>query len=180
MSNNPNALGGSPSTPESISSRRRKKRTSIETSIRVALEKSFLQNPKPTSEEISMLADSLQMEKEVVRVWFCNRRQKEKRINPPSSIAGLVMNSSTLLSAPQVLTPTSIIGTPVSSVAMTTNTATPVSSFATINSPAGNQALTLAAQSLSGIGTLASGGVTVTVGGQTVRVIRNEPESDDS
>lgn len=29
-----------------------------------------------------MLADSLCMEKEVVRVWFCNRRQKEKRINP--------------------------------------------------------------------------------------------------
>jgi hypothetical protein len=25
------------------------------------------------------------MEKEVIRVWFCNRRQKEKRINPPSS-----------------------------------------------------------------------------------------------
>lgn len=29
-----------------------------------------------------MLADTLCMEKEVVRVWFCNRRQKEKRINP--------------------------------------------------------------------------------------------------
>ena len=25
------------------------------------------------------------MEKEVVRVWFCNRRQKEKRINPCSA-----------------------------------------------------------------------------------------------
>ena len=53
--------------------RRRKKRTSIETSVRVALERAFLQNPKPTSEEITMLADSLTMEKEVVRVWFCNR-----------------------------------------------------------------------------------------------------------
>uniref|UniRef100_W5MU12 POU domain protein n=1 Tax=Lepisosteus oculatus TaxID=7918 RepID=W5MU12_LEPOC len=66
--------------------RRRKKRTSIETNIRVALEKSFLeQNQKPTSEEITMIADQLNMEKEVIRVWFCNRRQKEKRINPPSS-----------------------------------------------------------------------------------------------
>ncbi|KAL6481475.1 hypothetical protein MHYP_G00095550 [Metynnis hypsauchen] len=66
--------------------RRRKKRTSIETNIRVALEKSFLeQSQKPTSEEITMIADQLNMEKEVVRVWFCNRRQKEKRINPPSS-----------------------------------------------------------------------------------------------
>ena len=53
--------------------RRRKKRTSIETSVRVALERAFLQNPKPTSEEISILADNLSMEKEVVRVWFCNR-----------------------------------------------------------------------------------------------------------
>lgn len=65
-----------------IASRGRKKRTSIETSVRLALEKAFLANPKPTSEDISMLADSLCMEKEVVRVWFCNRRQKEKRINP--------------------------------------------------------------------------------------------------
>ncbi|KAM7315209.1 putative pou2 [Ixodes scapularis] len=59
------------------------KRTSIETSVRVALEKAFVQNPKPTSEEIAVLAEGLSMEKEVVRVWFCNRRQKEKRINPP-------------------------------------------------------------------------------------------------
>ncbi|KAF9799471.1 hypothetical protein SFRURICE_020695 [Spodoptera frugiperda] len=64
--------------------RRRKKRTSIESGVRVALEKAFLHNPKPTSEEIAALADALCMEKEVVRVWFCNRRQKEKRINPPA------------------------------------------------------------------------------------------------
>ncbi|XP_064471239.1 POU domain, class 2, transcription factor 3-like [Ornithodoros turicata] len=80
--NNPAALANAHTTPESIG-RRRKKRTSIETSVRVALEKAFVQNPKPTSEEIAVLAESLSMEKEVVRVWFCNRRQKEKRINPP-------------------------------------------------------------------------------------------------
>ncbi|XP_033758667.1 LOW QUALITY PROTEIN: POU domain protein 2-like [Pecten maximus] len=87
MSANAAPCPGSPGgviTPESVS-RRRKKRTSIETTIRVALEKSFLNTPKPSSEEISMLANGLNMEKEVVRVWFCNRRQKEKRINPPSS-----------------------------------------------------------------------------------------------
>ncbi|XP_015906627.1 POU domain, class 2, transcription factor 3 isoform X3 [Parasteatoda tepidariorum] len=82
--NNPAALTNAHTTPESIG-RRRKKRTSIETTVRLALEKAFLQNPKPTSEEISILAESLTMEKEVVRVWFCNRRQKEKRINPPTS-----------------------------------------------------------------------------------------------
>lgn len=76
--------GGGSSVSDGLG-RRRKKRTSIETSVRVALEKAFLANPKPTSEEIAMLADGLSMEKEVVRVWFCNRRQKEKRINPPSS-----------------------------------------------------------------------------------------------
>ena len=53
--------------------RRRKKRTSIETTVRIALERAFGQNPKPTSEEIAYVADSLNMEKEVVRVWFCNR-----------------------------------------------------------------------------------------------------------
>ncbi|CAL4121168.1 unnamed protein product [Meganyctiphanes norvegica] len=80
----PATLSSPLSSPDAIG-RRRKKRTSIETSVRIALERAFLQNPKPTSEEITMLADGLQMEKEVVRVWFCNRRQKEKRINPPSS-----------------------------------------------------------------------------------------------
>ncbi|XP_043270496.1 uncharacterized protein [Venturia canescens] len=85
--NNPNSLSNPLTTPEAIG-RRRKKRTSIETSVRVALEKSFVQNPKPTSEEITILADSLAMEKEVVRVWFCNRRQKEKRINPPTAAMG--------------------------------------------------------------------------------------------
>lgn len=77
------------STPSSYSNlsevfgRKRKKRTSIETNIRLTLEKRFQDNPKPSSEEISMIAEQLSMEKEVVRVWFCNRRQKEKRINCP-------------------------------------------------------------------------------------------------
>lgn len=82
--NNPSSLSNPHTTPEAIG-RRRKKRTSIETTVRIALERAFLSNPKPTSEEITQLADSLTMEKEVVRVWFCNRRQKEKRINPPGS-----------------------------------------------------------------------------------------------
>ncbi|OWK17851.1 POU2F3 [Cervus elaphus hippelaphus] len=77
------------STPNSypalseVFGRKRKKRTSIETNIRLTLEKRFQDNPKPSSEEISMIAEQLSMEKEVVRVWFCNRRQKEKRINCP-------------------------------------------------------------------------------------------------
>lgn len=65
--------------------RKRKKRTSIETNVRVSLERAFIMNPKPTSEEILALAENLYMEKEVVRVWYCNRRQKEKRVNPTDS-----------------------------------------------------------------------------------------------
>ncbi|XP_070703001.1 POU domain, class 2, transcription factor 2 [Pempheris klunzingeri] len=70
---------------EGLPGRRRKKRTSIETNVRVALERNFMANQKPTSEEILLMAEQLNMEKEVIRVWFCNRRQKEKRINPSSS-----------------------------------------------------------------------------------------------
>ncbi|KAK2911554.1 hypothetical protein Q8A67_003687 [Cirrhinus molitorella] len=65
--------------------RKRKKRTSIETNIKLTLEKRFLDNPKPNSEEITLISEQLSMEKEVVRVWFCNRRQKEKRIYCPIS-----------------------------------------------------------------------------------------------
>ncbi|XP_053494261.1 POU domain, class 2, transcription factor 2-like [Ictalurus furcatus] len=80
---------GSLSSPmlgfEGLPGRRRKKRTSIETNVRVALERNFITNQKPTSEEILLMAEQLNMEKEVIRVWFCNRRQKEKRINPSST-----------------------------------------------------------------------------------------------
>merc|ERR1719211_498619 len=61
--------------------RKRKKRTSIEVSIKQTLEQHFLKSPKPSAQEITLLAEQLGLDKErqVVRVWFCNRRQKEKR-----------------------------------------------------------------------------------------------------
>ncbi|XP_022058426.2 POU domain, class 2, transcription factor 1b isoform X1 [Acanthochromis polyacanthus] len=125
----PSTLGSPGMGMEGIN-RRRKKRTSIETNIRVALEKSFLeQNQKPTSEEITMIADQLNMEKEVIRVWFCNRRQKEKRINPPSSGSSgggstpiktiftpsspLVASTASLVSSPTINTPTTLTVNPV-------------------------------------------------------------------
>eukprot|EP00092_Neocalanus_flemingeri_P040949 GFUD01044588.1.p1 GENE.GFUD01044588.1~~GFUD01044588.1.p1 ORF type:complete len:648 (+),score=113.07 GFUD01044588.1:584-2527(+) len=89
--------------------RRRKKRTSIDNTVRVALERAFNSNPKPTSEEVQYISDGLCLEKEVVRVWFCNRRQKEKRLNPNSNdspgsspIPGMYSTSS----SPSSLTPT--------------------------------------------------------------------------
>ncbi|XP_077946371.1 POU domain, class 2, transcription factor 1 isoform X19 [Gasterosteus aculeatus] len=156
----PSALGSPGMGIEGIN-RRRKKRTSIETNIRVALEKSFLENQKPTSEEITMIADQLNMEKEVIRVWFCNRRQKEKRINPPSSGGGgctpiktlftpsspLVASTASLVSSPTINTPTTLTvnsvmpltSTSVSSLSFTgTNTASVISAapiFTTASSP---------------------------------------------
>ncbi|XP_027879653.1 POU domain, class 2, transcription factor 1b isoform X2 [Xiphophorus couchianus] len=137
----PSALGSSGLGIEGIN-RRRKKRTSIETNIRVALEKSFLeQNQKPTSDEISIIADQLNMEKEVIRVWFCNRRQKEKRINPPSSVnngggstsiktiftpsSPLVASTASLVSSPTINTSTTLTVNPVMPL-----TSTSVSSLA--------------------------------------------------
>jgi len=82
---------GSPSSIDKIAAqgRKRKKRTSIEVSVKGVLETHFLKCAKPSAPEITSLADSLQLEKEVVRVWFCNRRQKEKRMTPPPGVGEL-------------------------------------------------------------------------------------------
>lgn len=79
------STSGSPTSLDKIAAqgRKRKKRTSIEVSVKGALESHFLKCPKPAASEIISLADNLHLEKEVVRVWFCNRRQKEKRMTPP-------------------------------------------------------------------------------------------------
>ena len=66
--------------------RKRKKRTSIEVAVKGALENHFCKNPKPSAQEIGGLAENLGLDKEVVRVWFCNRRQKEKRMT--ASVTG--------------------------------------------------------------------------------------------
>ncbi|KAM4697161.1 POU domain, class 5, transcription factor 1.2-like [Rhinophrynus dorsalis] len=58
---------------------KRKHRTSIENNVRRTLEGYFMQCQKPGAQEISQIARELNMEKDVVRVWFCNRRQKGKR-----------------------------------------------------------------------------------------------------
>jgi len=82
LGGNPNVYCNSLNSPDAIG-RRRKKRTSIESTVRIALERAFNQNPKPTSEEIQFVSDSLNMEKEVIRVWFCNRYMAATAISPP-------------------------------------------------------------------------------------------------
>ncbi|KAK6292482.1 hypothetical protein J4Q44_G00370660 [Coregonus suidteri] len=157
---NPCGLG-SPGLGIEGLNRRRKKRTSIETNIRVALEKSFLeQNQKPTSEEITIIADQLNMEKEVIRVWFCNRRQKEKRINPPSSGHSITGTGSTPIKT--IFTPTSPLVASTASL-VTSNTPTTLTL---------NQVMPLTSTSVSGL-TLT--GTTIGATTNTASVISTAP-----
>ncbi|XP_041706683.2 POU domain, class 5, transcription factor 1 [Coregonus clupeaformis] len=66
-----------------VDTRKRKRRTSLEGSVRTALESYFVKCPKPNTQEITHIADDLCLERDVVRVWFCNRRQKGKRLALP-------------------------------------------------------------------------------------------------
>ncbi|XP_036965797.1 pituitary-specific positive transcription factor 1 [Acanthopagrus latus] len=63
-----------------MNERKRKRRTTISLGAKEALERSFVEKNKPSSQEIARIAKGLHLEKEVVRVWFCNRRQREKRV----------------------------------------------------------------------------------------------------
>ena len=60
--------------------RKRKKRISIAAEIKEVLENHFQKKPKPNAEELNKVAMVIHVDKEVVRVWFCNRRQKEKQM----------------------------------------------------------------------------------------------------
>ena len=74
--------------------RKRKKRTCFEESVKAALETHFHRQPKPSPKEIQSLAERLHLEKEVVRVWFCNRRQKNERmVRPTHGMEGSMMMS---------------------------------------------------------------------------------------
>ncbi|XP_033095503.1 POU domain, class 3, transcription factor 4-like [Anneissia japonica] len=93
---------GCPTAMDKIAAqgRKRKKRTSIEVTIKGALENSFLKQSKPSAQEIGTLAEGLGLEKEVVRVWFCNRRQKEKRMTPLLMPHGAMEQSDMMENSP--------------------------------------------------------------------------------
>ncbi|XP_030391882.1 POU domain, class 5, transcription factor 3-like [Gopherus evgoodei] len=63
--------------------RKRKRRTSIENNVKGTLESFFRNCVKPSPQQISQIAEDLNLDKDVVRVWFCNRRQKGKRLLLP-------------------------------------------------------------------------------------------------
>jgi len=81
---------GGNQTGELSPERRRKRRTTIGSIARESLEQEFYRQPKPSSSDISKIAEALQLDKEVVRIWFCNRRQKEKRVRTSLSSSGSI------------------------------------------------------------------------------------------
>ncbi|XP_062385345.1 POU domain, class 2, transcription factor 2 isoform X2 [Sardina pilchardus] len=136
---------------EGLPGRRRKKRTSIETNVRVALERNFIANQKPTSEEIMQLAEQLNMEKEVIRVWFCNRRQKEKRINPSSATPPLPSQPAPASHKPPCYSPhmMSSQGLPQAATSLSTTAASSSPSVACPINPGGNVIMSSAPSSVT-------------------------------
>uniref|UniRef100_UPI00358E4A4A POU domain, class 4, transcription factor 3 n=1 Tax=Myxine glutinosa TaxID=7769 RepID=UPI00358E4A4A len=59
---------------------KKRKRTSIAAPEKRSLEAYFTVQPRPSSEKIAAIAEKLDLKKNVVRVWFCNQRQKQKRM----------------------------------------------------------------------------------------------------
>lgn len=50
---------------------------------RNALDTFFALNPRPDHDKMTDIANSLELDRDVVRVWFCNRRQKMRRVDEP-------------------------------------------------------------------------------------------------
>ncbi|CAG9136872.1 unnamed protein product [Plutella xylostella] len=59
---------------------KKRKRTSIAAPEKRSLEAYFMVQPRPSGEKIAAIAEKLDLKKNVVRVWFCNQRQKQKRM----------------------------------------------------------------------------------------------------
>jgi len=92
--------------------RQRKKRTNIDAALRETLEATFRRQQKPNADEIARLSNALRLDREVVRVWFCNRRQKHKKRGQPVAlqtervVCDHTVSSCTAESAPLTFNPT--------------------------------------------------------------------------
>ena len=65
---------------------KKRKRTSIAAPEKRSLEAYFAVQPRPSGEKIAQIAEKLELKKNVVRVWFCNQRQKQKRMKFSASM----------------------------------------------------------------------------------------------
>lgn len=83
--------------------RPRRARTSLNPLARERLEYEFQQKPKPTQAEMAALADTLGVEKSFVRIWFCNRRQRQKRRDKKLTSTGSPTSSVTDITTIQTI-----------------------------------------------------------------------------
>ena len=60
--------------------RERKRRTNVDSVVKGQLEEEFRKKRTPSQSEMQSMANRFGMEKEFIRVWFCNRRQRQKKL----------------------------------------------------------------------------------------------------
>ena len=70
--------------------RERKQRKFVEDQ----LEAEFQRKHKPTKVEMDLIANRLQVDKDFVRIWFANKRQRQKKIENPATTLADLWNSS--------------------------------------------------------------------------------------
>lgn len=78
--------GDSAAVLEGRENKKRKKRTVFNSDTVAELSTEFLANPSPTAGHVSDMADRLGLDKETVRVWFCNKRQQNRKTTGCSSL----------------------------------------------------------------------------------------------
>ncbi|KAF1602393.1 UNVERIFIED_CONTAM: Homeobox protein ceh-18, partial [Eudyptes robustus] len=59
---------------------KRRKRTNLDTRQKDALDAYFIENPRPDHGKMAEIGAELDLDPDVVRVWFCNRRQKLRKV----------------------------------------------------------------------------------------------------
>ena len=82
---NPDSAHSPSSSSPMMASRKRKRRAVFTPQTKSTLENYFKQNPRPNRHIIETVAQELELLPEEVRVWFCNKRQKEKQGSSVSS-----------------------------------------------------------------------------------------------
>ena len=86
---NPDAAHSPSSSSPVMASRKRKRRAVFTPQTKTTLENYFKQNPRPNRHIIESVAQELELLPEEVRVWFCNKRQKEKQGSTTSTGAAV-------------------------------------------------------------------------------------------